>query len=309
MFARAKPYLLRFHRWITLAFAVPLLILIVTGLILAFEPLALHLGARNAGLDAARLTSLLQQYDPAGKTTAITVRAYEDRITLTGPGVAGKTDIALSTGAAVDDSGRFLLSNVFRTARRLHEHFLFDQGWVVLASTYAMLVLSVLGVVMGWPRLRNSLSGWHQGVAWFGLPLVVLSPLTGLALAYRVTLAPPMPQDRTPVPAISQAVTMLAKERDLSGLIWLRKRGPNLLARINEGGAFSVYRVTNTGVQPMPANWPRALHEGNFAGGWSVLMVASTALGLAVLMITGLLIYLRRTLRPRQRNRTVQPAE
>jgi hypothetical protein len=35
-----KAYALRFHRWITLIVAIPLLVVIVTGLVLSFEPLA-----------------------------------------------------------------------------------------------------------------------------------------------------------------------------------------------------------------------------------------------------------------------------
>ncbi len=53
---------------------------------------------------------------------------------------------------------------------------------MVIASTFAMVVLIMLGVLMGWPRIRNSVSGWHHAVAWFGLPLIILSPLTDLRL-------------------------------------------------------------------------------------------------------------------------------
>ena len=34
-----RPLLIRFHRWITLVFALPLLAIIVTGLILSVEPI------------------------------------------------------------------------------------------------------------------------------------------------------------------------------------------------------------------------------------------------------------------------------
>lgn len=302
-----KPYLLRLHRWVTLVFALPLAVVTLTGLILAFEPVAIDLGFTPGSINAAHLSGLLAQYDPGGKTSGISLRAYEDRLTLNGPGVSGKTDIALSSGAVVDDSVGLRLSALFMASRRLHEHFLFDQGWVVLASTFAMLALILLGIVMGWPRLRNTVSGWHQGMAWFALPLVVLSPLTGLALAYKITLSAPPPQNRAAVPTLAQAVEILGQKHDLSGLIWLRKRGPAMMARINEGGAFRVYRVSQTGVQPMGANWPRSLHEGNFAGVWSGLMVIVTAMVIIGLMVTGLIIYFRRLLRPRNRNRATTP--
>lgn len=302
-----KPYLLRLHRWMTLVFALPLAVVTLTGLILAFEPVAIDLGVEAGSLSAARFTTLLQQYDPDGKTSGLSLRAYEDRLTLIGPGVSGKTNIALSSGEAVDDSTGFRLSALFMASRRLHEHFVFDQGWVVTASTFAMLVLILLGLLMGWPRLRQSVSGWHQGVAWFGLPLVVLSPLTGLAMAYKVTLSPPAVVEKAALPSISQAVELLEKEHDLSGLIWLRKRGPNMMARINEGGRFNVYAVSAKGVTPMGKNWPRSLHEGNFAGVWSGVMVIVTAISIIGLMVTGLTIYFGRLLRSRNRNRAATP--
>ena len=55
---------------------------------------------------------------------------------------------------------------------------------LVISSTIAMVVVMCLGILMGLPKLRNSLSGWHKGTAWFTLPLIVLSPLTGLCLAF-----------------------------------------------------------------------------------------------------------------------------
>ncbi|MCU0818004.1 MAG: PepSY domain-containing protein [Beijerinckiaceae bacterium] len=306
-----KPQLLRLHRWTTLVFALPLAFVIITGLILSFEPIAQDLATKPGTLSAVRLVSLLEEHDKDGKTRAITMRAYEDRLTLQGVGPDGSLDLAISSGTVMDDDDRTMLSDIFRAARGLHEHFLFDQEWVVTASTFAMLGLIALGVLMGWPRIRNTMSGWHQAVAWFGLPLVVLSPLTGLAIAYGVTFSTPQLQDRAALPPIKQAVQMLGEKTDLSGLIWLRNRGGRMLARVNEGGVFKVYQVSIRGVMPASSNWPRALHEGNFAGLWSGLMVLVTSLGMLILMGTGLTIWFRRTFRKRNRMRppVAAPAE
>jgi hypothetical protein len=43
---------------------------------------------------------------------------------------------------------------------------LLDAGWVVIGSSVAMLALALLGVLMGWPRIQNTLSGWHKAMAW-----------------------------------------------------------------------------------------------------------------------------------------------
>lgn len=304
-----KPFLLRLHRWLTIVFAVPLAIVILTGLVLSFEPILQDQAARGLFLPATRLEALLAEHDPAGKARGIAVRAYENRLVISGVGANGSTLIDLSTGKVAADKG-YALSDLFVDARRLHEHFLFDLGIIVTAATIAMLALILLGVVMGWPRLRNTMSGWHQGMAWGLLPLLVLSPVTGLMIAFGVTLQGPLPpQDRSANPTIREAVTLLAKDemdqpRDLGGLIWLRNRGGRLLARIDEGGRFNIYAVSRAGVRLTPTNWPRGLHEGNAFGTWTGLMVVLTSLAFIGLMGTGLTIWVRRTfLRKRNRPR------
>lgn len=299
-----KPLLLRLHRWTTLVFAAPLALVIVTGLILSFEPIAQDVATRGNAVPAERIVGYLAKHDPEGKARSIAIRAYENRMTISGVGPDGSLDLDLKTGEIVDDDDRTMLSDIFGTAKGLHEHFIFDLRWMVTASTIAMIVLIILGALMGWPRLRNSVSGWHQGVAWFGLPVLALSPITGLMLAYGVTFTTPLPQDKAALPKIREAVEMLGKERDLGGLIWLRNRGGRLLARVNEDGVFRVYQVSRQGVQPTQINWPRGLHEGNAFGLWTGVMVVLTSFAFVGLMITGLIIYIRRRFRKPNRVRT-----
>ena len=306
-----KPLLLRLHRWTTLVFAVPLAVLIVTGLVLSLEPILQDKASRTVKLPASEIVALLDKHDPAGKARSISVRAYENRINIQGIGEDGSMDFDLATKAPVDDGETTMLSDVFGDMRRLHEHFIFDLGWVVTASTIAMVALMLIGVVMGWPRIRNTISGWHQGTAWILLPILILSPVTGLMLAFRINIGGALPpQDKATPPSLKEAITMLGKdssgaERDLGGLIWLRSRGGRLLARVNEGGIFNVYQVARSGVKLTPANWSRGLHEGNLAGMWTGFMVFVTSLAFVGLMVTGLTIWFRRTfLRKRNRDRS-----
>ena len=300
-----KPLLLRLHRWTTLVFAIPLAVVIVTGLILSAEPIVQDMGSRGVSLPVERAVAYLEKHDPEGKARGIQIRAYENRMVLQGVGPDGSIDLDLKTGEAVDDDERTMLSDIFGTAKDLHEHFIFDLRWMVTASTIAMIVLIILGVFMGWPRIRNSFSGWHQGMSWGLLPFLALSPITGLMLAYGVSFTTPFPQDRAALPPIKEALQMIGKEHDLGGLIWLRNRGGRLLARINEGGTFRVYQVSRQGVRLTPTNWPRGLHEGNAAGIWTGIMVLLTSFAFVGLMVTGLTLYIRRRFRKpnRVRNR------
>ncbi|WP_375308098.1 PepSY-associated TM helix domain-containing protein [Bradyrhizobium sp. A11] len=291
----SKPALLRLHRWITLVFALPLLAIIVTGLILSIEPLMQTTSMNGAAIEADRVIELVKRYDPDGKARGLSIDAGSHSMTLRSTKVLA---IDLATGEAA--SAGATLSNVLLWARVTHER-LMGQAWLVTASTLAMVIVMLLGIVMGLPRLRNTLSGWHKATAWFTLPLILLSPLTGLCLAFGLTFqggAAPAATGR-PV-SLPDAVRMVAASHELSHLISIGTRGGRMMARLYDGGELRAYAVTSSGAAPLPRNWPRLIHEGN----WSALIAAPinlvTSIALLILLSTGLLIWARRTLRKRR---------
>ncbi len=291
-----KAYALRFHRWSALLFALPLLVVIATGLILSFEPLAQQTGLARP-LPAQEVLGWLDRYDPAGKATALSIRPYEGLATISAHG--GETRIDLATGAPVAGTA-LAWSDVFRTSRRIHEKLLLDLEWLVTASTIAMLAIAALGLLMGLPRLRNTIGGWHAVAAWGVLPLVILSPLTGLAIAFGITFTPPSGPRGAPVP-LRLAVEKVAERHDLARLTSLRSRGGRMIARIATDEGLTNVVVTPSGLVSGPRNWPRALHEGN----WSPWLAPALNILVSVVFVglwaTGLLIWLRRSLRQRQR--------
>ena len=225
-----------------------------------------------------------------------------------------------------------MLSELFSQSRRLHQRLIYSMGWLVQASTWAMLALAALGIAMGWQRIRNTVSGWHKATAWVTLPLLIISPLTGLALAYNITFqstqspapAPPAPAAQTqasgqapaatptapvnraasrnaaPSVPVREVVAMVAAKHDLSNLSSIGNRGGRLLARVNDGGFLRSYVVTLQGLRESGSNWPRLIHEGNFAGIWSGLMNVVASIAMLGLLFTGLTIWARRTFRKRQ---------
>ncbi len=294
--AMLKAYALRFHRWSALLFGLPLAVVIATGLILSFEPLAQQTGLARP-IPVQEVLGWLDRYDPAGKATALAIRPYEGLATIAAAG--GETRIDLATGAPVASTG-LAWSDIFRTSRRLHETLLLDLGWLVTASTIAMLAIAALGLLMGLPRLRNTIGGWHAAAAWGVLPLVVLSPLTGLALAFGITFTPPSGPRAAPVP-LRLAVEKIAERHDLSRLTSLRSRGGRMIARIATEEGLTNVVVTPAGLVTGQRNWPRALHEGN----WSPWLAPTLNILVSVVFVglwaTGLLIWLRRSLRQRQK--------
>jgi len=294
-----KPWLLRFHRWLTLVFALPLAVIVVTGLILSFEPMAQVTAAKPGTLTAERIVELLGRHDPEGKARSLAYRAYEGRLSIGGVRPDDTIDVDVRTGAELTEDGT--VSNLFYYSRVLHETLMLELGWLVHVSTMAMVLLMIIGVFMGWPRLTNTVSGWHKGMAWFGLPLLVLSPLTGLFLVWGISFtgSPPPAARATPVPMV-EAVRGVGAEHDLSGLVWLRGRAGRQLVRIIVDGEYRVFTVSAESVAPTTRNWVRIWHEGNFAGIWSALMNVAISVALVGLMVTGLIIWARRRFRKRR---------
>lgn len=296
-----KAWFFKFHRWLALAFALPLLVVIATGLVLSFEPWLVDRAIAPGTLDAAQLQAILDAHDPGGQAAALAYRNYDNTVTIgagPGTGMAGGKVVDAATGTLLP--GPSALAQMLVTARRLHETLLLDAGWLVTAATGAMLAIIALGLLMGLPRLANTMQGWHKGVAWIGLPLVVLSPLTGLLLALGLTFGggmPPAPQND--LPNLREAIAIVGEGHDLSNLIWIRQQGRHLMARLDEGGAYTVYSVTQEGAAEMAPNWPRLWHEGNFAGAWSALLNIVTSIAMAALLGTGFWLWLRRQLRRR----------
>jgi uncharacterized iron-regulated membrane protein len=309
-----KAYLLRFHRWITLLFAVPLLIVVATGLVLSFEPL-MQQSALEKPLTKTDLLGYLSKFDPQGKATGLAIRSYENSLTIDGAGEEGEIEIDLTSGEVMAEENSFSWSEFLRKTRRLHDSLLMDMAWVVTASTFAMMALIVLGILMGLPRLKNTVGGWHNLAAWIALPMVILSPLTGLLMVYGINFSTPPAGGRPELVSIKEAVEILGDKVDFAGMTSLRPRGSRgMLARVYVEDGLANYSVQKSGLTLLPTNWPRALHEGT----WSRSLAPGLNILVSVVFIglwfTGMFIWIRRTFfRKRSRMRDVDakfsPAE
>jgi uncharacterized iron-regulated membrane protein len=292
----------KLHRWASLVFALPLFAIILTGFILAFEPMVQH-GATPHSVDATRVVDLIKRYDPDGKARGIFINAAAQRLRFQGPGAL---QIDLSSGERVEPG--FDLADVIIWARFNHERLL-GQHWLVIASTIAMLVVMVIGIAMGFPRLRNNLAGWHKGAAWFTLPAILLCPLTALGMALGLTFSGAASAPQGAPLSLPDAVRAVAKSRDLASVISIVRRDGRVTARIFDGGELRFYGVEAGGLTPLPRNWPRLIHEGNGAVTFTSPLNVLVALVLLTLLSTGVVSWLRRQSRSRHMRRaaTAEP--
>ena len=297
-----KSNLLRLHRWMTLAFALPWIVILVTGLVLSFEPMMMDPVFTGRSIPIASVEAALAKHDPAGKATTLNVRAFDKALFLSEGRSSQSIRINLTTGERVAP-GTTLWSDTFNTSRRLHETLLLDLKWLVDASTIAMLVSIMFGIFMGLPFLRNTLGGWHRLTAWATLPLLILSPLTGLAIAYGINFTGTPAKPQGPMPTLSEAIKIVAAKHDLASVYWIRPMGGAMRARIYDGREARIFTVARDGLIVGQQSWPRAIHEGNWAGAWSALVNIMTSIALIGLMVTGIWIWARRTLRMRANRR------
>lgn len=286
-----RPLLLRLHRYLALIFALPLLVVVSTGLIISFEPIIAELPVAGGRLTAEALEPAIRRADPDGRAASLFMDARAGRFSLGGRGGAA---LSIATGEKIPDTDEG--PGLIRFSRGLHQTLLLDDTgeWIVIGSTVALIALLLLGLCLGLPkRLRSTMLGWHKAMGWFLAPLLILSPATGLALAFG-WFAPPR-GDRVPPPAtLIEAVRVVAAQHDLNNVVWIRRRGPNLIARVRDGGEWRGFVVGRDGLTPQPRNWPRLLHEGNWGGILSGGLNVVVCLALLGLLGTGGVIWWRR---------------
>jgi hypothetical protein len=170
-----------------------------------------------------------------------------------------------------------------------------------------MVFAMVIGVLMGLPRIRNTIAGWHKMTAWLLLPLLVLSPLTGVFMALRITFSDS--SGRSQAVPILDALRMVAQKHDLSGLQTIRSRGGRQMAMVIDGHSHLAYIATKDGLKPAPSNWPRTFHQGDFFGIWGGVMNVVLSFAFILLLSTGVWLWARRQVVRRRRLRVPVPAE
>jgi len=290
-----KNWFLRLHRWLALAFALPLFVVIVTGLFLSFQPMLQSAYVQRGAVTLPQVEQWLDQHDPQSRARSLRIDWFQNVIS-----IGNDVDLDIKTGAVVEED--HWLSEIMGQSRGVHQRLIYDLGWLVTASTAVMVVIMLLGMFLGMPRLANTLSGWHKAMAWFLLPLLILSPLTALFMAAGITFTSPS-TERTPPLPLREAVRMVAAAHDLSTVEWIRQRGPRQLVRISDGSSQATYVVTREGLKPAGVNLPRTFHEGTFWGVWGGVMNVILSFAFIGLLGTGVMIWLRRRMRPRRRVR------
>ena len=93
-----KPWFLRLHRWIALTFALPLLVVIVTGLFLSFPPILQNAYLKPGTVTLEKMEKLLDQHDPQNRARSVRIDWFQNVIS-----IGNDVDVDISTGAIVEE--------------------------------------------------------------------------------------------------------------------------------------------------------------------------------------------------------------
>jgi len=290
-------FILKLHRWLALLLAPVFLLILLSGAVLAFKPVTQSTPAKPVNVLA--LITALDKVDPQGKAASLTLArdGYSFELHSRGPGPNGRFDLqsarSLNTGSP----------DLFDIALRLHKSLLIGAGFLVDIATYVMVFLIASGLVAGWRKLRNTLSGWHSGIAWLAFPLVVLTPATALLMVLHLGM-PRLPAYQAaahPLP-IARALEAASQHTDLSTLSQARsfRRGATMLSMAAENAMVSgngeFIRISQG------PGWVRTVHEGLWANGWGAMLNLLSALSLLGLLFTGVWSWARRRRQSRLRS-------
>ncbi|MBK5942517.1 nitric oxide synthase [Halorhodospira halophila] len=304
--ASLRRLLLCLHRWITLALAPLFLVIIVSGGLLALEPVVRDLASGPEAEDpipVSELQAFLAEVDPQQRIRTLRLeRGGTAVLEFSRAGERWHEAFDLEQRSSLGE--RDYATTFFQTVRHLHKDLLLDLDWVVELASYALLVVLIVGPWLAWPRLRHTLTQWHTGVGWLTLPLLLLVSVTAgmMALELGTPRLPPIDRDAGRL-AIGPVLQQL-EAAEISHIQAMERfeRAAWAVTTDGDGGPQQLI-VTAEGITPAGAypGWIAELHQGTWAGAWSGLINLLTALVLLFLFVTGIWLWTRRRLGGRRR--------
>ena len=288
----------RAHLWIALIFAAPFFVVFTTGVVLSLAPVTQALSISPGELAPGRLAALIVRHDPDARASGLLVDHAAGALVLEQAGKGGTMEIDLQTGEIVARTSMW--RRVVAFAKELHRRFFIHTNVPTLACGFAMLGLAALGLLMGFVRPRNNPSGWHKTIAWIGLPVLVLSPLTGVLDGLHVTFGGGNARvARSESLSLVEALGRVEARFDPATIYSVSSGRRGGFARVFDNGELRGWTISRDAIAPAPGNWPRAIHEGT----WSAVMAGGlnliASLAMLALLATGLLIWSRRMARRR----------
>jgi sulfite reductase (NADPH) flavoprotein alpha-component len=290
------------HRWAALLMAPVIVLIVLSGAVLAIRPM---LEDHGQGIPAtsARLAEALDTIDPGGQALSVAANADGTSIDVKFRDAARSGTYDLATLTRIPK--RVAPMDAFAFALDVHKNLLVGAHFLVEIASYGLLGLIVAGPLLAWPRLRKGVMGWHRGVGWALFPLVALTPTTALLMILHVGGGNPPPVLPGGQVSIARAIEVAGKSLDAGEVAVARQlRGGAVLLETRSTDEENRFLLGGNGQIVPLTEGPgliHQLHEGSWAKPWSAMFNLISALALAALTGTGLYSWLRRYVQSKRR--------
>ncbi|HVX87819.1 MAG TPA: PepSY-associated TM helix domain-containing protein [Gemmatimonadales bacterium] len=291
-----RPFLVRWHRRLALWLSPVATLVLLSGAVLAFQPMLAPPPPATAPVDLTRVIELLRRVDPEDRAGAIAIDPA-------GPKLLVQSDTAppkvyrLADGVEVPLEAPPGESGIFDIARWIHHQLWFGLGGLVTLASFGLLALVLAGPFLAPFRRPRSLLTWHAATGWVLWPLAVLLPLTAVLIVAPVGRPFGGSRDRTPV-ALPVALEQAAALTDLSALRFAQRMPNGGLFVITHAPGGNVRRMIRDGqVYDFGGRFVRSahlVHTGEWGGIWGGVVALLAAILLLGLQVTGILSWWRR---------------
>ena len=302
---RTRARIARLHRWLALALAPVILLIILSGAVLAFRPILHPDGERHPRAsrhaDIGRILALVTRAEAAGPVDFAGFADAEHRtFMLAGPKGAAAYDLA--TGAAVpmpappgDEP-----SGIFDVALRVHKELWVGAGALVTIASLAMIFLVIAGPLLARPGRGIGPLGQHVRFGWFLWPLVALLPLSLVMMKLHLPVLNNPSAARAPM---SRLMRDAARVGDLSSLDGMQRLpGGRAFVVLENASGPTRYVFADGRLRTMDSRMSaigRELHEGTWAGRRSGFVNLAAAAAMLWMLGSGVLSFARRRARRR----------
>jgi sulfite reductase (NADPH) flavoprotein alpha-component len=290
------------HRWMAIALSPFIAALLVTGAILAFEPLADHASPVPAAprVDAAALRALVTRVPEVRDATGFVLDESRTVATLISRRGRPERSFSIATGDTVappKSPPQTARERFFNRVLRLHKDLWGGIGGLfVTLSSFAIALLALTGPWFAPPGARRGALGWHRWLGWFLWPVLAVGPVSLVLMKMHGFVggggSAPM--------SYAQILDQMATTQNDLGTV-------RVIQRMERGGAFVVfeaipgdsrrYLVKTASVTPIDTRTARAgeaMHTGDWAGGWGGMLNLVSAVALLGMLGTGLVSWRRR---------------
>ncbi|HEX7018568.1 MAG TPA: PepSY-associated TM helix domain-containing protein [Gemmatimonadaceae bacterium] len=304
MSPRSRARIASVHRWLAVALSPVILLIILTGAVLAFRPILRPPSDHPTAIhrDIPRLIALLQLKEANEKAFFVGFPTAGDTVMIAGGNSEPKT-WDLATGLAVPMPAQVRREpDVFDIAERVHKDLWFGLGGLVTLGSIALLFLVIAGPLLARPTRGGGPLGRHIRWGWWVWPLVAAMPLS---LAMMKIHGGAFGSPRQPVTTLAASIRIASRSADLT-----RLEGMQLLPN---GRAFFVlqdadgprkYFLSDGQVRPLDwgvSRFGHALHTGAWGGRWGALLNLAAAAAMLWMLWSGLTSFLTRRARGRRR--------